>query len=51
MVNNIDGISNVELSFIPGATYSVVVYNFVCAAVLYLLVLGLQVLLLYSYVR
>ena len=28
MVNNINGIPNVEPSFIPGTTYSVVVYNF-----------------------
>lgn len=48
MVNNIDGVSNVELYFIPGTTYSVVAYNFVCAAGLSLLVLGLHLLLLYS---
>ena len=28
MVTNIDGIADVELSFIPGTTYSVAAYNF-----------------------
>lgn len=36
MVNNIDGIADVELSFIPGKTYSVVVYNFcVCCWIIF----------------